>query len=378
MAGRRTLGILKRGLQATGIVLSVIILVPLITGRPLVSYPISESMTPTLGPFDVFLVNPYPREMHVGDIILFSSVTTGQPAVHRIVGGDAEGGWVTKGDANAIQDQMNIEPLVTHDRVMGRVVTGPSGAPIIIPKLGHTLTRAHIEMVRFENAVGGADKLASAVIVISAVVLFLPTFARPDRRASERPPSIAIQRRLRFIFPRGVLGWHVGLALLALLSASIGIAIHAAHTDLPLEVIVVGAVASSDGVRAANPGQSVLREVEAGSLAFLPTFVLLEPASSHVTTDGRAVRVEPWHRAVLQARETAGSEHGIQRDQVTVWRYPAVLPESWTVSLHNRMPGLPDIVLGACATAVGALWLVALGAVRRPVGRELGLREAWR
>src|SRR5581483_5082241 len=107
----------------------VLVLVPVVTGRPVVSYPVSGSMVPTLGPFDVFFVDPWPGALHKGDIIVFDSVTRAQPAVHRIVGGD-ESGWITQGDANPNADQMAGEPAVTRDRVLGRVVTWPSGEPV--------------------------------------------------------------------------------------------------------------------------------------------------------------------------------------------------------------------------------------------------------
>src|ERR1051325_12185539 len=121
--------------------LATLALVPLLTGRPLASSPVSRSMEPTIGPFDVFLVDPFPGHLRVGDVILFRSETQGGPAVHRIVGGD-ETGWLTRGDANANVDQLAGEPVVTRERVLGRVVTGPHGAPILLPQGGVPVAEA--------------------------------------------------------------------------------------------------------------------------------------------------------------------------------------------------------------------------------------------
>src|SRR5438067_2893252 len=116
----------RRTLRRAGIILLAIVfalaLVPILTGRPLMSYPISRSMEPTIGPFDVYLVDPVPGRIGVGDIILFESQTQGGPAVHRVVGG-SDGAWITKGDANENVDQVGAEPPVTRGQILGRVVT---------------------------------------------------------------------------------------------------------------------------------------------------------------------------------------------------------------------------------------------------------------
>ena len=72
------------------------------------------------------------------------------------------------------------------------------------------------------------------------------------------------------------------------------------------------------------------------------TVVIIDARTSRVTTPAEVVHVTPWHHGTIRAREIAGKERGIQRDDVTVWRYPAVLPDAWILALHDRMPVLLD------------------------------------
>lgn len=372
--GGRTAKLLGSALAA---LVLLAILLPAVAGRPLISYASSGSMEPTIGTFDVFFVNPWPGRLSHGDIIVFDSVERGEPAVHRIVGGDS-GGWYTQGDANPNPDQMGAEPIVTPDRILGRVITGPSGAPLLLPDMGLSLVALKTEHAKLEQKAGGAPFLQAGFFALLALLFALPLLVggkpvpEPPARGSPR-----LRRLLRRLAPRGILGSHVALGLaLAILGAGLW-AGHQAHTEVTTTLIVVQDPAAGDTIRAAAPGNSLSREVRLGSLGLLPTLALVEPASERMSADGEPVRIGAWATTSVRIEQTAGESIGVQEDSVVVWRYPRLMPDSLTLALHAKMAGAPYLALAA-AFAAASWWSIRLmGLARMPVGRWLGLREGW-
>ena len=76
-----------------------------------------ESMTPGYQPGDLVIARA--GEPTVGDVIIYApNGFGGAQIVHRIIGGDAESGWVVQGDANSF-----IDPFTPScDEVVGIVV----------------------------------------------------------------------------------------------------------------------------------------------------------------------------------------------------------------------------------------------------------------
>lgn len=372
---RRLLGL---ALVASLVALSLALLVPALTGRPVVSYAESSSMEPTIGLFDVFLVDPFARSLDVGDIIVYESLSRGGPAVHRIVGGDARSGWITQGDANPLVDQAGAEPVVTRDRVLGKVVTGPDGAPLLLPDAGLAVVATKIRLAKLAAAVGGPRQLAALAFLAVAAVSAVPAlFGKPVPRPPLRLPPSAL-RALRRALPRGVLGRHLGLALLVVLLASTAWAAAHARVEVPLTMVVVQDPSAADGIRAAAPGEAIARDVQVGSLGLLPAIIVLEGDSPRLAAvDDHGVAAS---RALvtLRVEQRAGDAPGLQEDALQIWRYPALLPTGATLFLHDVLPGLPYALLAAVSGALGALWFRALGIASLPVGRMIGLKEDWR
>lgn len=359
---------------AAAILLVALVAVPVTTGRPVLSYPVSASMVPTLGPFDVFFVDPWPGALHVGDIVVFDSVARGAPAVHRIVGGDPSG-WITQGDANPNVDQLGGEPPVTPERILGRVVTYPSGVPVRIPGLGASVTEAKVQATRLHDLVGAQGDALPVALVGAGLLLALlvPRGKRRPRPAMDR----AFARPLRRAFPRGILGRHLGFALLALLALASIWSAHQARADVPTSLVVVQDPSAADPYRAAPPGGSLPRTLQVGSLGLLPTLAVLEPGTPGIAVPERVTHVASWSTARVEVREVAGPDVGHQQDAVQVWRYPDVLPTRVTLALHDAAPGSPDVALGALCALGGYAWYRVLAIGPRPVARWLGLREGW-
>lgn len=367
-------------LHRAGLAIALLLLVAAAltaTGHPLVSYAHSGSMEPTIGTFDAFLVNPFPGKIQVGDIIVFDSITRGGPAVHRVVGGDAYG-WYTQGDANPNVDQAAGEPVVTPDRIRGRVVTMPDGTPILLEGLGISLTELRVKVDQVQEKAGGEKRLAGLAAAAAAAVLAVPAFAG-RRGPPPSPPRVSprLRRLARRMFPRGILGRHLGYGLLALLVLSSTFAAHRADIELESTLVVLEDPTAADGTRSAGPGQTIRKEGRVGSLGFLPTLVLLEPGTPHVILPDDVHDLGPWSTTTFTFRQVAGNERGAQHDSIVAWRYPDVLPQETTLALHDVAPGSPYVVVGTMLGLTGYAMLRAMGVMSLPVGRWLGLREEW-
>lgn len=365
-------------LVASLLAVSATLLVPVLTGRPVVSYASSASMEPTIGVLDVFFVDPWPDRLAVGDIIVFRSVTQGGPAVHRIVGGSPDG-WITQGDANAGPDQNAGEPLVTEERILGRVLTR-AGEPIVLKDLSIPYLEANAQLQRAEAAAGGPRQLlALAFLLLAAASALLGALLRRPRLPPTSLSRAARVRRsaLRRLFPRGILGRHVAVALLVLLVATTAWGAAHARSDVLVQTVVVQDASSADGVRAAAKGGTIDREIEVGGFGYLPTVVVLDAGGRTEALRDVDV-VAPGAQAHVRVRVHASDEAGLQEDVVHAWRYPALLPQDAILALHRVVPGLPSFAPAVALGLVGTAWFALLGVSRLPVGRMLGLQEDWR
>jgi signal peptidase I len=109
---------------AVVVVLVVWTFAPLLWGwKPFVVT--SDSMAPAARRGDVILVDPTPtRALRPGDVVTYRHPGTA-PVTHRLVGGDAGAGYLTKGDANL---QTDPQPVASGS-VLGRV-------RVLVPLLG--------------------------------------------------------------------------------------------------------------------------------------------------------------------------------------------------------------------------------------------------
>lgn len=80
-----------------------------VTGVVSLRVVLTGSMMPTINPGDLIItVNDNLVEPHRGDVVVYTGRTFEGKAVapfaHRIIGGDAETGWIVQGDANPLPD----------------------------------------------------------------------------------------------------------------------------------------------------------------------------------------------------------------------------------------------------------------------------------
>jgi signal peptidase I len=98
---------------------------------------ISGSMAPTIQPGHVVVVAPYEgEELRAGDVVTYRDAEADRLVTHRIASVHDDGTYVTRGDANAVDDRL---PLSADQIVgVGRLVVPAAGLPSLWAHEGRT------------------------------------------------------------------------------------------------------------------------------------------------------------------------------------------------------------------------------------------------
>ncbi|GGN10418.1 signal peptidase I [Halarchaeum nitratireducens] len=303
-------------------------------GSPVqVSYVYSDSMSPTLGIGDGYVLVPA-GDVDSGDVVTFWSETRGAYTTHRVVAETADG-FRTKGDNNPVADQAAGYPPVPRDAVIGRVLTW-NDAPVVIPHLGRAVRFVHEHVALLAGLVGLAALLGRGRAT-----------GRPSRPASARSVLVPL-----------------------LFAAVVGTA----------GVVALGGVTHAETVLAVeNPTGT-------GSIPTVAT------GSSHALNYTVAVPSRPWtdrvvHTAGLRdvavsrnataltvsGRIRAPTDPGAVPVEVAVRRYPAVLPHS----LLARLDAIEPLLAAALSAALAFSPAIALAALIDGRERLRGSRSRW-
>lgn len=129
----------------------------------------SNSMYPLFQRSDILLIKPLSatEQINIGDIVVFRTYVDTFPSegwvVHRIIDGNDETGYITKGDANDCTDQENgRSELIKREWITAKVVT-IGGKPVKIPLIG----QLSLWMERFKTNPYAMPVIA---VVLAAVV----------------------------------------------------------------------------------------------------------------------------------------------------------------------------------------------------------------
>ncbi len=142
----------------------------------------SYSMEPLITRGDLVFIKPVKASTNFkeGQIVIFRAVEEGirDWTLHRIVGGNAEEGFITKGDANKEADQfLERFPAVKADWIVG-VVPTIGGKPVKIPLLGY------LPLLMEENM--SNPKLLPVGLGIIATVLLAQEYFYPRKMRKKR------------------------------------------------------------------------------------------------------------------------------------------------------------------------------------------------
>ncbi|MFB6077972.1 MAG: signal peptidase I [Halarchaeum sp.] len=312
------------------LVLTALVAAP--AGAPVqVSYVYSDSMEPTIGVYDGYIVVPA-GDVERGDIVTFWSAERDAYTTHRVVG-ETPAGFLTRGDNNPSTDQAAGHPPVTRSDIVGAVVTW-RGDPVIIPHLG--------------RAVGFARE--NLLVLLGALALTGLLGLRRDGRADARPARV---------------GDAVYPLLLAVLLATIAVTAFGGTTHTETLTAVADASAAGGG-----------RTLPVGTSRNVSYVVGL---ADQPLTD-RVVHTAGLHAPAVTRNATALTVTGTVRApptpgaipvEIGVRRYPAVLPHAVIARLDARHPLLAAAVSLTLASLpfLAAVALTVDGGARLRRGR---------
>lgn len=305
------------GIAGVMFLATVVIAMPGVAIQPTVVT--SESMEPTYSSGDVVFIDES-APVSVGDPILFSEQGTDKPILHRAVGRQSDGTYVTQGDAVPVADQRRGRAAVSADQIIGPVIQiGPVDA--VIPKLGGIL-RLNL----------GTRLALAAGIVLTAIAGQIGLNGVQQRGFSVSREAV------------------VSLVPFSLFCALVG-AVYATVTTTVYEYTVASTGTSVGSVIAV--GAEVSRQVTVGQTWLGPAgYTVAQSDTARVT----AVSTDGDFRRISMDLPVQSSPGSLSVD-LSVATYPHVLPGGVIDVLHSIHPGVAAL---STAFVVGTLILICV------------------
>jgi signal peptidase len=310
---------IKKAGLVVGLVFALALVAP--AAAPVsVSYVTSESMTPTIGTNDGYLLVPADG-VEEGDVISFYSAERDSQVTHRAVS-VTDDGIVTKGDANPSTDQAAGYPLVQPADVDGAVLTVGS-EPLVIPHLGTGLTFVRTYWY----------------LIVALLGAYLVASINGESRTRGRDTVI---RSRDIVVPVGIVA-----VLLAVSLISVG-AVHETQvfsvTESPSEdarTLTVGEPQTESFTL--SVGESPLTHVitDTDGMRVVDRKPVRRPGGQQ-SQRGLAASLPDWATSSetqnVTATIPAQSAAGRHATSVHVYTYPAALPRGITEALHGVHP----------------------------------------
>jgi len=309
------------------------VLVVALPGGPVqLSYVYSDSMEPTIGTGDGYVIVPA-GDVSVGDIVVFDSDYRGEYVTHRVVG-LADGGYITQGDANAATDQAAGHPVVAPAQLVGQPLS-LGGRPIVIPGLASVV-----------SLLSTFWPLGVLAVLLGGGIL------------ERNPRSRDLVRVDDLITP-------------LVLTTVVGSAVALAYSAPTYTMAFTAVAADVDGGRVLPIGEAVARTIE----------VTPGPQFTYQFVEGTGVTVAD----ILAKGDTvdvvvdvpARAERGGYDASVTTYYYPAVLPYSLVAALHAIHPVAAAVgTIGAVVAPPYAVHRLVVDG-RAPIESRSRARTAW-
>lgn len=342
--------VLGRGGELALVALALALVVSQIAGGPVVlGFVETGSMRPVLEPGDGFVAVPAPAagEIERGDVVVYRAevIQGGGLTTHRVVG-RTDGGYVTRGDANALTDQQTGEPPVARARIVSEVVR-VGGSVLVLPRLGAVAAglRGAVETVRLRLALllgTGSLPGANAGLYAAGVAfaLYLLDLARARRRGGRDRERSRDRSRETGIPGRTVLALSTVLLLVGLTLPMV-----VPSGTEGIEMVSANFASEQPTVVEAGGSDSHTRRLENGGL--VPVRVFLTAETDHVAVQPRTVALGPREDANVTVTLAAPPETGAETQYVSHHRYLALLPASTLARLHAVHPWLPVVAIDA-------------------------------
>lgn len=297
----------------------------------IITTPESGSMEPTAGEQDLVIVTK--TTPTVDDIALYESNAHDQLVLHRIVDTtlvDGETAFITQGDANPQTDQATGHEPLHKDQIVGTV---PSvfGIDLIIPGVGGILTNPII--------------LVGIWGLLALSMMYSTTSGKTIRGIVAKTPTVThgviIGLLIILVIPAVVLGMPVDAQTQITTTST-----ESASIDESTTMATIGDVQQQE-ITLQSPAMGVVHQSihVSGEMEFVET--------TSTTSDSITVVVQ----------NSPSDEPTVQRGEIQVYSYPAVLPENVIQQLAAIHP-----VIAAFATSTvigGTVILTVLGVFDR-------------
>lgn len=237
---------------------SVAIILGGLVGRPiLVAAVPTTSMVPVLRPGDLIPVLPlFGQTPKQGQIVVYKTVHDSTWIVHRIVGGNQETGFITRGDANTVAD-----PNPVH-------ISDIAG---YVPQYGHWAARIpHVGSISL-----GRSPLSNPIVAAAALLLGVYLLIADSGASLARFRALRVRRHHKLeITPSQALGVYVGLAVILSLMTFMTTWSLTSHQVAKYQVVPTRSTRVFD-MKVSAVGEPRTDEVNVRNLSWIPVIVAL-------------------------------------------------------------------------------------------------------
>jgi signal peptidase len=303
-----------------GLILTVVMLTvgANTNSAPVLTYVYSNSMEPLIKVNDAFIVLPA-KQLEVSDIITFRPIALKAAYItHRIVA-IGQNGFITKGDNSPYQDQEGIEPEVTADRIVGKVLT-MNGQPLVFPGLG-----------KFSASIKKHLGSYTRYFAVVFLVLGVWSAAKENHIIHKRKPRHRL--RLYHIY-RWATVIAVSLVVISIYLGSRVVRISYFVSEYPNK--------QGNQIEVRQPGQV---NVEVWNNGIIPVWTIyqgIEPLSIHEAKDFLWLRSKATIKVDVHPQYSTGNHNGY----IQMYHYPTLLPRALINYLHQLHPFFAIIATG--------------------------------
>jgi signal peptidase len=349
-------------------------------GQPLgLGFVVTGSMSPELEPGDGFVAVPpfLAGEVEQGDVVTFNAeeLQGGGLTTHRVVGETSQG-YITRGDANPFTDQDAGEPPVRDSEIVA-VALQSDGSVVAIPALGTAVMGLQGVFGAFAGFLTAIPGLAvftqggvgSLMIGIGLFVLMLSFVGDVfvGKRRGDRSRSTSRENVLN---PLLLL---VVIILLITVPATASMVIPSGTNELQ----VISSTAPSDDPTVIETGGSQLVTYNGTNQGFIPSILIIEPASEGVFVSDSVLELTRGRESVSNVTITVPEETGAYVRVISERHYVKVLPTPVIRSLHDIHPWVAiigiDLLLAGFVTIIYAISIGFKPVRLRSTDRDISL-----
>lgn len=282
-----------------------------------------DSMSPTI-PNDAVLLTQETQSATTGDIITFQSQTSNTQITHRIVG-ETSNGFITKGDNNEVTDQQTGEPPVPATNIQNKAIT-ISGQPLYIPIVGQFLLLIRLNF--FSTTV-----LFSVLIML---IYFISNRVEENRIFGHLVAADIFQP----------------IILVTIVVLTLSIFITASTLTATITYTDSKAVAEQQYVVQTGGNESQLETITIEhSNPKYSTFVFDSTGIEITNVEETSPRTTQLEVLVPPKEQT-----GTLETTITIYKFPALLPNQLLTNLTNISPVIPAVLLSILTVSPFYLW----------------------